>query len=72
MKWDNIFLELSNADDSVKIINSISDGTMEVFGIVSSFHIAQLQVGISKPVRIGQAKHIRVKVLSVNMLKPFL
>jgi len=35
---------------------------MEVFGIVSSFHIAQLQCNISKPVRIGQAKQIRVRL----------
>ncbi|TMW42885.1 hypothetical protein DOY81_012035, partial [Sarcophaga bullata] len=32
--------------------------------IVSSFHIAQLQVGISKPVRIGQAKHVKLVVKS--------
>jgi len=44
----------------MRIVNSISDGMMEVFGIVSSFHIAQLQCNISKPVRIGQAKQIRV------------
>lgn len=43
--------------------NSISDGMLEVFGLVSSFHMAQLQCGISKPVRIGQAKQIRVGLL---------
>jgi len=52
--------ELSNSNGESRIINSISDGMMEVFGIVSSFHIAQLQCNISKPVRIGQAKQIRV------------
>lgn len=52
--------ELSNSDGETRIVNSISDGMMEVFGIVSSFHIAQLQCNISKPVRIGQAKQIRV------------
>lgn len=46
------------SDDSIE--NSISDGKMEVFGIVSSFHIAQLQVGLGKPIRLGQAKQIRV------------
>lgn len=56
----SFYLEISNADSNVKIINSISDGVMEVFGIVSSFHMAQLQCGISKPVRIGQAKQIKV------------
>lgn len=53
--------ELSNTDDDLpKMINSVSDGLIEVFGIVSSFHIAQLQMGISKPVRIGQAKQVKV------------
>ncbi|EDW58711.1 diacylglycerol kinase epsilon [Drosophila virilis] len=54
--------ELSNSNGDVRIVNSISDGMMEVFGIVSSFHIAQLQCNISKPVRIGQAKQIRLRV----------
>lgn len=62
------YKELSNADDTVKIVNSISDRTMEVFGIVSSFHIAQLQMGISKPVRIGQAKNIKVKCFAQKNL----
>ncbi|ALC40692.1 Dgkepsilon [Drosophila busckii] len=54
--------ELSNSNGEERIYNSISDGKMEVFGIVSSFHIAQLQCNISKPVRIGQAKQIRLQV----------
>ncbi len=33
---------------------------MEVLGIYSSFHIAQLQVGIGEPYIIGQAKHVRI------------
>lgn len=41
--------------------HSTSDGILEVLGIVSSFHIAQLQVGLSKPVRLGQAKSVKVK-----------
>lgn len=53
---------LSNSNGEPRIVNSISDGVMEVFGIVSSFHIAQLQCNISKPVRIGQAKSIRVGI----------
>ncbi|CAD7076868.1 unnamed protein product [Hermetia illucens] len=52
--------ELSNKENK-QFEHSISDGKMEVFGIVSSFHIAQLQVGIGKPVRIGQAKRIKIK-----------
>lgn len=41
----------------------MDDGTLEVFGIYSSFHIAQLQVGLSEPVRIGQARSVRLKLL---------
>ena len=42
----------------------IDDGFVEVFGIYSSFHIAQMQVGLADPFRIGQAR--RVKVNSDN------
>lgn len=42
---------------------NINDGLLEVFGIYSSFHIAQLQVGIAEPFRIGQAKNVRIKLL---------
>lgn len=41
-------------------VHSISDGKMEMFAVNSSFHIAQLQVGLSKPIRLGQAKTIRI------------
>jgi diacylglycerol kinase (ATP) len=39
---------------------------LEVFGVYSSFHIAQLQVSLAEPYRIGQARHVRI-----NMLKRF-
>lgn len=42
--------------------NSTSDGRLEVLGIVSSFHIAQLQVGLSKPIRLGQARTVKVDI----------
>ena len=41
---------------------SINDGQLEVFCVYSSFHIAQMQVGISEPHRIGQAKSVRIKL----------
>lgn len=53
-------IALSNREEEYCVDNNISDGRMEVFGIVSSFHIAQLQVGLGKPIRLGQAKQIRV------------
>ncbi|XP_062550103.1 diacylglycerol kinase epsilon [Armigeres subalbatus] len=43
-------------------VHSISDGILEVFGVVSSFHIAQLQVGLSRPVRLGQARRVKFKL----------
>ncbi|XP_053688092.1 diacylglycerol kinase epsilon [Sabethes cyaneus] len=47
---------------SMREMHSISDGILEVFGVVSSFHIAQLQVGLSKPVRLGQARSVRLRI----------
>ncbi|XP_075231356.1 diacylglycerol kinase epsilon isoform X2 [Lycorma delicatula] len=38
------------------------DGTLEVVAVYSSFHIAQLQVGLSQPHRIGQAKSVKIKL----------
>lgn len=40
--------------------HSISDGLVEVFGVMSSFHIAQLQIGLTKPLKLGRAKEVRV------------
>ena len=36
------------------------DGLIEVMGLYSSFHIAQLQVGLAEPVRLGQAHTVKV------------
>lgn len=41
---------------------SINDGLLEIFGIYSSFHIAQLQVGLAEPYRIGRAKQVKIKL----------
>ncbi|XP_055686458.1 diacylglycerol kinase epsilon [Lutzomyia longipalpis] len=50
-------------DEDESAVNSFGDGIIEVLGIVSSFHIAQLQVGLSKPIRLGQARTARVRLL---------
>lgn len=42
-------------------LHSTSDGLAEVFGVSSSFHIAQLQVGLTKPIKLGRAKEVRVR-----------
>lgn len=36
------------------------DGRLEVMALYSSFHIAQLQVGLAAPLRLGQAKTVKV------------
>lgn len=41
----------------------IDDGLLEVLGVRSSIHIAQLKMGIAEPIRIGQASVIRVRNL---------
>lgn len=38
----------------------IDDRLVEVFGVYSTFHIAQMQVGLSEPVRLGQAREAKV------------
>lgn len=43
-------------------IPSLSDGKLEVFCVYSSFHIAQMQVGLSEPHRMGQAKSVRLRL----------
>lgn len=54
----NIGLE----DDSEYGKQSIDDGKLEVVALYSSFHMAQLQVGLSQPHRLGQAKNVKVKL----------
>lgn len=50
----------ATANKEVVNTQSTSDGVLEVLGIESSFHIAQLQVGINQPIRLGQAKAVKV------------
>lgn len=51
-----------SGDDDDPTEASISDGKIEVIGIVSSFHMAQLQVGLNKPIRLGQAHNVRIQM----------
>lgn len=41
---------------------SYNDGKLEVLAIYSSLHIAQLQVGLSVPHRVGQANSVHVSI----------
>jgi len=40
----------------------IDDGLLEVFCVYSSFHIAQMQVGLSEPHRIGHARRVKIRL----------
>ncbi|XP_039272666.1 diacylglycerol kinase epsilon-like [Styela clava] len=49
--WDNW------SDGDVQWDKSIpDDGRIEVMGLISSFHMAQIQVNLAEPVRLGQVK----------------
>ena len=37
------------------------DGVLEVMAVTSAFHMASLQVGLSSPIRLGQASTVKVK-----------
>ena len=57
IKVNFFFLGGSSAPDQ-----DISDGLLEVFCLTSSFHIAQLQVGLSEPVRLGQCSSLNIQL----------
>lgn len=42
---------------------SFNDGLIEVVGLYSSFHIGQLMIGLSEPLRLGQAKTVTIHLL---------
>ncbi|XP_050422906.1 diacylglycerol kinase epsilon-like [Adelges cooleyi] len=44
-------------------VQSVNDGLLEVLGVRSAIHIAQLKLGLSEPIRIGQASKIKIKLL---------
>ena len=44
-------------------LRSINDGILEVAGLYSALHIARLQVNMADPLRLGQAKPIKVSGL---------
>ncbi|XP_033214132.1 diacylglycerol kinase epsilon [Belonocnema kinseyi] len=50
-------------DDSDIGKQRIDDGKLEVVALFSSFHIAQLQVGLSQPHRLGQANNVKIRLV---------
>lgn len=57
-----IAIAVMSGDEYEQFESSISDGIIEVIGIVSSFHMAQLQVGLNKPIRLGRARNVRIQL----------
>lgn len=56
------------SNNLVCLFYSFNDGMLEVMGIYSSFHIAQLQVGLADPIKLGQAKIVKVRTHSASLL----
>lgn len=44
-------------------VQKIDDGKLEVVALYSSFQMAQLQVGLSQPHRLGQAENVKIKLM---------
>lgn len=42
------------------------DGLLEVMALYSSFHIAQLQVGMASPITLGQARNVKITLKGGN------
>lgn len=53
-------------DEEIFASPRYDDGILEVMGLSSAFHIAQLQVGMAAPIRLGQASTVRIKLLGGN------
>ena len=54
--------ELGSGHKEFNFTPSFSDKKLEVFCVYSSFHIAQMQVGLSEPHRVGQAREVKIKL----------
>lgn len=57
------------AEDENLRPQSYSDGLFEVVGIYSSFHMAQLQVGLASPYCIGQASEVHIRLLTPSPIQ---
>lgn len=53
---------LNSSGDDIYKEQRIDDGYFEVFALHSSFHIAQMQVGLSSPFRLCRAKSAKLTV----------
>ena len=53
----------TNLENDSMLPHSFNDGLFELMGLYSSFHIAQLQMGLAEPVRLGQGRNLKVTLL---------
>lgn len=60
---------MKDVDKGFSESHSTSDKLVEVFGVTSSFHIAQLQVGLTKPLKLGRAAEVKVKFFKEQKAK---
>ncbi|KAK7502394.1 hypothetical protein BaRGS_00006347, partial [Batillaria attramentaria] len=58
--------ELGKEDGDHFLPARYDDGLLEVMALYSSFHIAQLQVGLAAPLRLGQASKVKIKLIGGN------
>jgi len=60
----------STNDDSF-LPAKYNDGYLEVMGLYSSLHIAKLQVNLAEPIKLGQARSVKITVQRNKQLKKF-
>lgn len=53
----------STSDGTLWPPQKINDHLIEVLALYSSFHIGQLMIGLNQPLRIGQAKQVKITLL---------
>ena len=46
----------------------MDDKLLEVVGIYSSLHVGRIQVGLDQPLKIGQAREVKVRAVNVKQL----
>lgn len=53
--------------DPPEMPQAIDDGKFEVFAVRSSFHIAQMQMGVSQPLRIIQGHTLKLRIFGATL-----
>ncbi|KAK6170405.1 hypothetical protein SNE40_018809 [Patella caerulea] len=57
--------QLSPDEEGFKPVR-YDDKVLEVMALYSSFHIAQLQVGLASPIKLGQASEVKIRLSGGN------